>query len=619
MGHRPKEKDLKEVIPGFLQILRKFSPYIRKRKIIIAASFFALLFETGLRLLEPWPLKYVFDYILVPADNNSASVANTFGLSPIVLLTFLALASVGIAVIGSIASYLSTYGMSLAVVEILSEVRGSVFNRLQHLSLSFHQQFKSGDLITRVTADIEKMRIVIIKTTLPLFTNTILLMGMTAVMFWINWELALVAVAIFPLLFVLTGSMISRIRKFAKKHRNSEGVLAATTGETIGAIKVVQVLSLHGMLQNIFSAQNKISLDEAIESLRLSAALERTVQVLMAVIIAVVLWRGSYVVLQKELTPGDLLVFMTYMKNALEPIRRLSNQVGQIAKATASGERVVELLEYEPKVRDLPGAKKAHPFFGAIRFENVSFGYEPGREILKDINFVIQPGLQVAVVGPSGSGKSTLVSLILRLYDPVAGRILIDGQDIREYTLDSLRQQISVVLQESVLFAVSVRENIAYGKLGASDKEVEKAAHLANAHDFIMNLPQGYDTTLSERGGTLSGGQRQRIGIARAAIRQAPIVILDEPTTGLDNISERAVNTALEKLTQGQTTFIISHNLRSVEHVDLILYIEAGSILEQGTHSELMCLGGRYATLYRLQNLVDDGNSQKGDTYALEA
>lgn len=618
MGNRPNENDLKEVLPGSLRIFRKFSPYIRKRKILIVASFFALLLETGLRLLEPWPLKYIFDYVLAPVYSNSASIANPFGLSPMVLLTVLALASVGIAVAGSVASYLSTYGMSLAVVQILSEVRGNLFNHLQHLSLSFHQQFKSGDLITRVTSDIEKMRIVITKTTLPLLTNTVLLLGMTVIMFWINWELALLAVAIFPLLLVLTSTMISRIRKFARKHRNSEGVLASTTGEAIGAIKVVQTLSLHEMLHNIFSKQNKESLDEVTESLRLSAVLERTVQVIMATMIAVVLWRGSYAVLHKQLTPGDLLVFMTYMKNALEPMRRLSNQVGQIAKATASGERVVELLEYEPKVRDLPGAKKAHPFFGSVRFEHVSFGYEPGREILKDINFVIPAGLQVAVVGPSGSGKSSLASLIMRLYDPVAGRILIDGQDIREYTINSLRQQTSVVLQDSVLFAVSVRENIAYGKLGASDKEVEKAAHLANAHDFIMNLPQGYDTILSERGGTLSGGQRQRIAIARAAIRQAPIVVLDEPTTGLDYTSEHAVNTALENLTEGRTTFLISHNLRSVEHTDLILYIEAGSILEQGTHSELMRLGGRYATLYHLQNIVDNG-TRTGDTYALEA
>ncbi len=599
-----------------MQILRKFSPYIREQRILIAGSFVALLVETGLRLLEPWPLKYVFDNILIPAHNN-VKVPNSFGLNPIALLTLSAIAIVAITGIGSVAAYMSTYGMSLAVVRVLSEVRGNVFDRLQNLSLSFHQKSKSGDLITRVTADIEKMRTVTVKTALPLITNVLSLLGMLAIMFWLNWELALVAAAIFPILSLLTSNMISRIRKFAKQHRDSEGVLAATTGETIGAIKVVQVLSLQKMLQGVFSAQNQKSLDEAIESLRLSAALERAVQILMAIIIAVVLWRGSHVVLHKELTPGELLVFMTYLRNALEPMRKVSSQIGQIAKATASGERVVEVLDYEPNVRDLPKAQKAHPFFGTVRFENVSFGYDAGRGILKDINFVAQSGQQVAVVGPSGSGKSTLLSLIIRLYDPDEGSILIDGQDIREYTLDSLRQQISVVLQDSVLFAVSVRENIAYGKIGATDKEVEKAARLANAHEFIMELPQGYDTILSERGSTLSGGQRQRIAIARAAIREAPIVILDEPTTGLDNASDRIVSAALEKLTEGCTTFFISHNLRAVENADMILYVEGGSILEQGTHRELMRLGGYYATLYRLQSIVDD--TSEGDAYAVKA
>jgi ATP-binding cassette, subfamily B, bacterial len=618
MGHRPNEKDLKGVLPGVSRILRKLSPYIQKQRVLVGTSFLALLVETGLRLLEPWPLKYVFDHILVPAHSNASGVAANQGMQPISLLSLLAGAIVVISTLVGIAAYLSTYGMSLAVIRILSELRGDLFCHLQRLSLSFHQQFKSGDLISRVTADIEKLRIVTIKTVLPLLTNIVTMFGMSVVMFWLNWQLALAAIAIFPLFLILTSRAISRIRQFAKEHRNSEGILAATTGETIGAIKVVQALSLQSLLQNIFLTQNKKSSEEVAESVKLSAALERTVQVLMAIAIALVLWLGSYVVLHKELTPGELLVFITYLRNAFEPLRKLSNQVGQIAKATASGERVIELLEYEPNVRDLPRAKKAHSFFGTVRFENVSFDYDIGRKILKDINFIIQPGQKVGIVGPSGSGKSTLVSLILRLYDPVEGRILIDAQDIREYKLDSLRQQISVVLQDSVLFAVSVRENIAYGKLNASNKEVEKAAHLADAHDFIMNLPQGYDTILSERGGTLSGGQRQRIAIARAAIRQAPIVILDEPTTGLDNASERAVNAALAKLTQGRTTFIVSHNLTSVENTDLILYIEAGSILEQGTHSELMRLGGRYATLYRLQNIVDKDSLSKGDTYAFE-
>ena len=616
MKNRRKQKTAKGVISGIFKILRKLSPYLRKHKIPIALSFLALLFESGLQLLEPWPLKYVFDHILIPAHNNSPeAVAGAFGMPTMVLLGLLTVGMVGIAGLSSMASYLSTYGISMVVVQILSEVRGKLFSHLQRLSLSFHQQFKSGDLITRVTTDMDKMRNVAISNALPLVTNLLFLFGMSVVMFWLNWELALLAMAIFPLFIILNAHLLVRIRSFSSQHRQSEGVLASTTGETMGAIKVIQALSLHDRQQNIFVEQNKKSLEEVIQSLRLSAALQRTVKVLMAVIVAVVLWRGSQVVQHQELTPGELLVFITYLKNAFQPIRKLSNQIRQITKAVASGERVIELLEYEPNVRDLPHSKKAHLFFGAVRFENVSFGYDPERTLLKNINFSVQPGQTLALVGPSGNGKSTLLSLILRLYDPQEGRILIDGQDIREYKLDSLRQQISIVLQESVLFAASIRENIACGKIGASDKEVEKAARLANAHEFIIKLPQGYDTVLGERGATLSGGQRQRIAIARAAIRKAPIVILDEPTTGLDSASEYSVNSALKQITKNQTTFMISHNLRATQDADLILYVESGTVREKGTHEELMRLGGCYATLYRLQNIVSE-DKYRGDTYA---
>jgi ATP-binding cassette subfamily B protein len=283
-------------------------------------------------------------------------------------------------------------------------------------------------------------------------------------------------------------------------------------------------------------------------------------------------------------------------------MRQLAKYTGQIAKATASGERVLDVLDIVPDIRDARGAIEAPPLKGTVQFKNVSFAYEQNKSILKDLNFVVYSGQHVALVGPSGGGKSTLVSLLLRLYDPLEGQVLIDGHDVREYKLHSLRQQISVVLQDSILFAASVKDNIAYGCLQASDQEIEQAARLANAHNFIMALPQGYDTILGERGATLSGGQRQRIAIARAAVRQAPIVILDEPTTGLDQENEHAVNEALERLTKGRTTFLISHNLKPVVQADLILYIEGGKILEKGTHTELMRLGGRYAAMYALQS-----------------
>jgi ATP-binding cassette subfamily B protein len=605
-----KDKDLKAVMPGMMRIGRRFWPYITKRKLLIGGSLLALLFETGFRLLEPWPLKFVFDHILVTeTTNDSLKVIVGHGLDPMLLLALLAFSIVLIAVVGSFAAYLSTFGMALASVQILTDIRGDLFSHLQRLSLSFHIQHKSGDLITRVTADIDRIKLTIVKVILPLVTNIIALLGMLAIMGWMNWELLAIALIVFPLFVFSISRLVNQIRLATREHRKLQGVLAATTSETIGAIKVIQALSLHNQLEDIFQQQNNETLNHGTKSLKLSAVLQRTVQVLVAISIALVLWRGSHLVIQKTLTPGDLLVFITYLKNAFEPLRKLSNQFSDIAKATASGERILDVLDYEPHVRNYLNAKPAHSFFGAVRFENVTFGYETGNEILKDISFEVQPGQQIAVVGASGGGKSTLTSLILRLYDPNSGRILIDGQDLREYTLDSLRQQISVVLQESILFAASIRENIAYGKIGASDDEIEQAAKLANAHEFIMNLPDGYDTVLGERGCTLSGGQRQRIAIARAAIRQSPLIILDEPTTGLDNASEQAVNKALNRLTQGRTTFIISHDLPAIKHADLILYVEGGHILERGTHDQLMRLGDRYAALYQLQNAVNQGEN----------
>ena len=610
MGDRTKDKDLKVVMPGMMRIGRRFWPYISKRKLLIGGSFVALLVETAFRLLEPWPLKFVFDHILVTeTTGNSLNVIVDHGIDPMLLLVLLALSIVLIAVIGSFAAYLSTFGMALAAVQILTDIRGDLFSHLQRLSLSFHVQHKSGDLITRVTADIDRIKLTIVKTILPLLTNIIALIGMLVIMGWMNWELFAIALIVFPLFIFSISNLVAQIRIATREHRKLQGVLAATTSETIGAIKVVQALSLHNQLEDIFQQQNNETLNHGTKTLKLSAVLQRTVQVLIAIAIALVLWRGSHLVIQKTLTPGDLLVFITYLKNAFEPLRKLSNQFSEIAKATASGERIIDVLDYEPHVRNYPNAKRAHPFFGAVRFENVTFGYDTGNEILKNVSFEVQPGQQIAVVGASGGGKSTLTSLILRLYDPTSGRILIDGQDLREYTLDSLRQQISVVLQESILFAASIRENIAHGKMSATDDEIKQAAILANAHDFIMNLPDGYDTILGERGCTLSGGQRQRIAIARAAIRQSPIIILDEPTTGLDNASEQAVNKALNRLTQGRTTFIISHDLPAVEDADLIFYVEDGQILERGTHEQLMCLGGRYNALYQLQNAVNQGEN----------
>jgi ATP-binding cassette, subfamily B, bacterial len=600
---------LKETLPGMGRILRRFAPQISKQRTLLILSFLALLAETLLRLLEPWPLKIIFDSILLPGVNRPAVSLPILGeVSTVVLLTLLTLGSIGLAVLRGAAAYSSTAGMAVAASRVMAEVRSDLYSHLQRLSLSFHSRAKTGDLIARVTQDITRLREVTVMALLPLLASTLTLIGMIAVMVWLHWEMAVIAIAIFPL-FVWSMSRSSRrIREVVRRQRKREGAMAATAAEAIGAIKVVQALSLQNLLESTFSSHNRESLQEDAEAQKLSAGLERTMEVLVTVGVALVLWRGVQLVLQGAITAGELLVFITYLKTTFKPLRQLAKYAGQIAKATASGERIIDVLDRVPDVRDSRGALEAPPFKGAVEFQQVTFAYETSGDVevdtLRNVSFTIQPGEHVALVGPSGSGKSTLVSLLLRFYDPIEGRILIDGHDLREYKIDSLRRQISIVLQDSILFASTVRENIVYGCLEASDAEVEAAAKLANAHEFIVKLPQGYDTVLGERGATLSGGQRQRIAIARAAIRRAPIVILDEPTTGLDNHSEQVVNSALRRLTQGCTTFIISHNLHIIEQVNQILYIEDGKVCEQGTHQELMQLNGRYAKLYQVQSKV---------------
>lgn len=616
---------LKETLPGIGRILKRFAPQIQRQRSLLLLAFLALLAETLLRLLEPWPLKIIFDHILLPGVDRSAISLPLLGeVVPLVLLTLLTLSSIGLAVLRGMAAYSSTANMAIAASRVMTEVRSDLYSHLQRLSLSFHNQVKTGDLIARVTQDITRLREVTVMALLPLVASSLTLVGMVGIMFWLHWEMAVIAIAIFPVFVISTARTTRHIREVVRRQRKREGAMAATAAEAMAAIKVVQALSLQTLLEDSFSSQNRKSLQDDASAQKLSAGMERTMEVLVTVAVALVLWKGVQLVLQGDVTPGDLLIFITYLKTAFKPIRQLAKYTGQIAKASASGERIIDVLDTIPDIQDARGAIIAPPFAGTVQFDQVSFAYDPqlagqpGGGKLRNINFTALPGQRVALVGPSGSGKSTLVSLLLRFYDPVEGRILIDGHDLREYKVDSLRRQISVVLQDSILFAATVRENIAYGRLGATHAEVETAARLVKAHEFIVKLPQGYDTVLGERGATLSGGQRQRIAIARAAIRHAPIVILDEPTTGLDNHSEQAVSEALENLTQNCTTFIVSHNLHTIECCDRILYIDDGEILEQGTHQELLSLNGKYTRLYQIQSNVLSISQKRSSGHLLD-
>jgi len=603
---------LRDSLPGLGRLLRRFWPYVRRERRLVTASLVALYAEIGLRLLEPWPLKVVLDRILAPSTAHGHAGSGLHLLrdvDPATLLMLSALAVIGFAGLRALAAYYNTVGFALVGNRVLTAVRSELYSHLQRLSLSFHTRAKSGDLIVRVIGDVGFLQDVTVTAFLPLLANALTLVGIAAVMLWLNAPLTLLALATGPLFWVCTTRLSRRIRDTARRQRQQEGAMAATAAESIGAVKVIHALSLEGSFARVFTGQSRKNLATGAYATRLAAGLERTVDLLIAVATALTLWFGARLVLRGAMTPGDLVVFLAYLRNAFHPVRDFAKYTGRLAKASAAGERVLDLLDRAPDVRDLPGAVPAPAFRGAVRFDRVSFAYEPGRPVLEEIDCEISPGQHVALVGPSGSGKSTLVSLILRLYDPTAGRVLIDGRDIREYTLASLRPQISVVLQDSLLFATTIRDNIAYGASGGPSppsspppaEAVEAAAGLANAHAFVTALPQGYDTVLGERGVTLSHGQRQRIAIARAAIRRAPIVVLDEPTTGLDKENEWAVIEALERLVAGCTTFLITHDLRLATRADLILYLDAGAVRERGTHAALLRANGRYAALYRMQ------------------
>jgi len=590
--------------PGLWRIATFFWPYVRRYRGLIAVSMLSLFAEVGLRLLEPWPLKFVFDHILKSdATRRDWLAAKLQSVDSMTLLGLCAVAIVAITGLRALASYWQTIGFAQMGNRVLRKVREKLYRHVQYLSLSFHTSSRTGDLVMRVINDVGMLQDVAVTALLPLTAKVLIVAGMAALMFAMNWKLALVALAVLPLFWLRTVSLTGRIREIAKKQRRQEGAMAATAAESLGAIKTVQALSLEENFARAFTDESERNLKQDVKGKRLSAALERSVDVLIAIATALVLWLGVRLVLRAEITSGDLLVFLAYLKSAYRPIQDFAKYTGRVAKASAAAERVMDLLDRVPEVRDQPGATPAPAFAGRVQFEDVTFGYETGRPVLENISLDVPAGARVALVGSSGSGKSTLVSLFLRLYEPQRGRVMIDGRDVRDFTLESLRSQISVVLQDNLLFAGSVRHNIVCVAPGAAAEEVEGVARLASAHEFITGLPQGYDTVVGERGVTLSHGQRQRIAIARAAIRKAPILILDEPTTGLDKRSERAVLDALERVHAGRTTFLISHDLRHAATADLILLLDNAAIAERGTHAELLRLNGRYAAFWRLHSL----------------
>jgi len=591
-----------------LRILREL---LKPHSKALAAGLVAAIGEGIANLLEPWPLKLVLDNVLRGRSSHSGLdrwILALIGPDQRTILIFAALAALGIAIAGAICSYIQKYFTTSTGQWVMHDLRSRLYSRMQRLSLSYHDQAQTGDLIGRVTSDIDSIQSFISSGLLSALTNSLTLVGMVGVMFYINWRFTLIALSVAPLLFLVIFRYTRLIKKSSREVRKKEGEMVSVIQEVLTSIRVVKAFAREDYEQHRLEEESLETVETALRARSLKAKLAPLVEIIVAVGTSLVLWFGARMALDGTLSAGSLVVFIMYLGKMYKPMQELSKMTDAYSKAAVGYERILEVLETESDVKDAPNARPAPRFKGKIEFDNVTFGYDPGRPVLSNFSLQIEPGQAAALVGPTGAGKTSIVGLIPRFYDPTSGIIRIDGQDIRNFTQKSLRDQVSLVLQETVLFHGPVWRNIAYGKPNASRAEIRRAAELANAQEFIEKMPEGYDTLIGERGVTLSGGQRQRIAIARAIIRDTPILILDEPTSGLDAASEKLVFEALGRLMEGKTSVIIAHRLATIQRADVICVIKDGAIVERGTHEELLKAHGLYAEFYELQcNLEPNG------------
>jgi subfamily B ATP-binding cassette protein MsbA len=572
----------------------------------LAVGLCAVIAEGVADLLQPWPLKIVFDNVLRSGSAHSHGWLNqrivaVVGSNPLAILQFAAVAALVIAAFGALASYTEKYLTTSVGQWVMHDLRRMLYSHVQRLSLSYHDHKQTGDLISRVTTDIDAIQSFIASGLLGALVNSLTLAGMMAVMFYINWRFTLIALSVAPVLFAVVYSYTRRIKKASRAVRKKEGELVSVIQEVLTSIRVVKAFAREDYEQQRLEEESLESVEIALRARGMKAKLSPLVEILVAIGTSMVLWFGARMVLSGTLSAGTLILFIFYLGKMYKPMQDLSKMTDSYSKAAVGYERIREILATNHEVLDLPGARPAPALHGRIEFEHVSFGYDAKSRVLCDVSFRIEPGETAALVGPTGAGKTTIISLIPRFYDLDAGAVKIDGFDIRRFTQKSLRHQISFVLQETILFHGPIWNNIAYGKPGASRLEILRAADLANAHEFIEKMPEGYNTIVGERGATLSGGQRQRIAIARAIIRNSPILILDEASSELDAASEKLVFEALDRLMEGKTTIVIAHRLSTIRRADQILVVDQGSIVENGRHDELMKMGGLYAGLYETQ------------------
>jgi ATP-binding cassette subfamily B protein len=584
-----------------------FRTFWRFRRIVrpyagpLAVGGALVLVVAGTDLATPWPLKVVVDNVLraKPLTGVLGDIFRSLpGSSKESILTAAVVLLVALVLVNATADYLSSYVLDGIGQRVMADLRSEVFTHLQRQSLLYHNRQRVGDLMTRITSDVAQVQDMLVTSMSVLIPNVTMLLGIVVVMFVVDPDFALIALSVAPALFVVIFISTRRIKRASKIARRKESDIASVASETLSAIQVVQAYTGEDRHEQRFKEHNVERLRAGLEAVRLQAALTPAIDVITAIGTGIVLWVGAHRVQSGEMSLGLLLVFLAYLSQLYRPMRNLSKLAWVMSRGQASADRLEEILSVDVRVVERRHAISAPRLSGGIELRNVTFGYVPEHAVLFDVSLAVEPGERVALAGATGAGKSTLASLIPRFYDPQRGAVLVDGVDVRDYTLASLRRQIALVLQDSILFHGTIRDNIAYGTENASADAILAAARAAYVDEFVLELPDGYDTIVSERGSTLSGGQRQRIAIARALVRDAPIIILDEPTSGLDAVSERYVLKGLDRLMEGRTVIVIAHRTSTLRQSDRIYLIDQGRITEAGSHEELVGHAGAYRSMH---------------------
>lgn len=580
---------MKNKVDGYKRLLSYLKPY---KKLLILSVFFMILVSLS-NLVVPWIIKDVIDQVLENKDLGMLYI-----IIVVILATFF---------IRALTTFGHRYLMGYIGQAVIMDIRNALYHHLQRLSIAYYDRRRTGDIMSNLTNDISALQTAIVTDFITLVQESAIFIGSFGSMIYLQWKLTVLCLIIVPLVSYV-------IKFFGKKLHNSgkdvQETLADVTSilqETIQGVRIVRSFNRGAYEEKRFRKINKLSFTAAVRAIRQQSQMTPFVEFLAAIAVCAIIWYGGVSVIDGVMSTGELIAFLIYAINLANPTRRVAESVGNIQKSLAAADRVFSILDEQPEIQNREDAKDIEVKAGCVEARHVSFSYEAGNPVLTDLNFVAEPGQTIALVGPSGSGKTTIANLLPRFYDVTGGGIYIDGMDIRESTISSLREHIGLVPQDTLLFNTTIKENILYGRLDATDEEVWRAVKAANAEKFICGLPNGIETKVGDRGLVLSGGQRQRIAIARAILKDPAILILDEATSALDTESEKIVQDALEKLMVGRTSFVIAHRLSTVKNADQIFVLNNGHIEESGTHDELMREGGLYYELYTMSMKEPEG------------